>query len=72
MGETGCYLALIGQWGFYRYTVSGDQEILYDHDNDPTEMKNVALDLPEITAKFRKAVKYWYNNSDPINPPKTY
>ena len=56
----------------YRYIVSEDVEMLYDHKNDPWEMKNVSASFPEVTARMRKAVTQWMETTGPVHPPKTY
>jgi len=58
--------------GRYHYIVSEDYEMLYDHRNDPGEMKNIAAVKPEVAARFRDAVKQWLDSSGPVHPPKTY
>ncbi|MGY8767842.1 MAG: hypothetical protein ACKVH8_05325 [Pirellulales bacterium] len=56
----------------YRYIISQGVEILYDHQTDPWEMKNVATKSPEITERMRQAVQQWMKNSGTIHPPKTF
>lgn len=56
----------------YRYIISEGLEILYDRENDPYEMKNVAAEFPEVTERMGEAVKHWMENSGPVHPPKTF
>ena len=56
----------------YRYITSEGMDILYDHKNDPWEMKNVASELPEITKHMREVCRKYYHNTGEILPPKTY
>lgn len=56
----------------YRYIISEDYEILYDRITDPFEMKNIAKEKPDVTAKMRNAVKVWMANSGAILAPKTH
>ena len=58
--------------GRYHYIICGDQEFLYDWDNDPNEMKNLAGELPEVTATMRAAVKQWMKATAPVHEPKTF
>jgi len=56
----------------YRYIISEGVEILYDHETDPWEMKNVVSEFPEVTKRMRKAVEHWMETTGPVHPPKTY
>ncbi|MBL7077085.1 MAG: sulfatase-like hydrolase/transferase [Kiritimatiellae bacterium] len=56
----------------YRYIVSEGVEMLYDHQSDPYEMKNVVSELPEVADRMRRAVKRWMKTSGPVHPPKTF
>jgi arylsulfatase A-like enzyme len=56
----------------FRYIICEGVEILYDHESDPWEMKNVAAELPEVTQRMRQAVTRWMQTSGPIRPPNTY
>jgi hypothetical protein len=56
----------------YRLTVSGETEILYDHQSDPWEMKNAVGKLPDVTARMRQAIRLWLLKSGPIYPPRTF
>ncbi len=56
----------------YRYIICEGHEFLYDHKTDPWEMKNVASELPEVTARMRKAANHWMENSGSVYPPKTF
>jgi iduronate 2-sulfatase len=58
--------------GRYRYIISEEYEILYDHENDPYEMVNIAVSSPKITKRFRIAVENWMKNSGPVYNPKTF
>jgi arylsulfatase A-like enzyme len=58
--------------GRYRYITSNGVEILYDRQNDPWEMENVARESPEITERLRKAVEEWISSTGPAYPPKTF
>jgi len=58
--------------GRYRYIISEGYEILYDHENDPFEMVNIAVEKPTLTATYRKVVENWKVNSGPVYKPKTF
>jgi len=56
----------------YRYITSAGVEQLYHHTTDPWEMDNIAAELPEVTARMRRAVEGWIKNSGPVYPPSTF
>lgn len=56
----------------YRYIISEGYEILYDREKDPYEMKNIAKEQKKITAKMRKSVEDWMQNSGAVLEPKTH
>jgi arylsulfatase A-like enzyme len=56
--------------GRYRYIANKEKPLLYDTQNDPTEMKNIADSSPEIVAKMQKAIDDWIKKSGPLLPAK--
>jgi iduronate 2-sulfatase len=58
--------------GRYRYITSEGMDILYDRENDPWEMKNIAAKSPEVTQRMRTAVNAWMKSTGPVHPPNTF
>jgi len=53
----------------YRYMLVGDEEFLYDRENDPVEMINLAKTEAKLCAEFRKKVEAWKTSSGPWTKP---
>jgi arylsulfatase A-like enzyme len=52
--------------GRYRYISGGETPLLYDLQNDPGEMKNIAADHPEVAERMKQATDQWLQKSGPV------
>jgi len=58
--------------GKYHYITSEDKDLLFDMEQDPYEMRNIAEQHPEICKKMKKAIEEWLNNTPPIMEPNSF
>jgi arylsulfatase A-like enzyme len=64
--------------GFGRTTFEGEPNFeLYDMENDPLEMHNIAAQRPEIVSQLKKAYKAWFDDvshtrPDNYTPPRIH
>jgi hypothetical protein len=49
-------------------TASGEDLQLYDLENDPGELTNLATQQPETAASLRSLLSNWYDEIRPSNP----
>ena len=49
--------------GRYRYIANAEKPLLFDLQSDPTEMKNVAKEHPEVVQRMQKAVDEWFKKT---------
>ena len=73
VGESPGYFALVTRE--YKYIAPFDynkegKEILFDLENDPSEVKNVAAENPEVLSRFRKKAKDWLASAGEVKLQK--
>ncbi len=54
--------------GRYRYIANDAIPLLFDRQNDPGEMKNIAEEKPEIAARMEKVTEQWLKDTGPVLP----
>jgi arylsulfatase A-like enzyme len=53
--------------GRYRFYLTPNGVLLYDLQEDPNEMKNIAQEKPDVVERMKKAVKEWFEKTgDPL------
>jgi arylsulfatase A-like enzyme len=58
--------------GKYHYIVSENSDLLFDLEDDPYEMNNIAGAHPEIVKEMKNAITEWLNKTHPVMPPGSF
>jgi arylsulfatase A-like enzyme len=67
----GAQTAIDGK-GKYHYIISEETDLLFDLENDPFEMNNIAETQPETVKDMKNAIADWLNRTPPVMPPCSF